>query len=210
MVIGALLVLVRDEMNQTLKPEKSVPQNDVSQTLEEIYRSHGERILNMAYRMTGDEETARDLTQEIFLKVYEKISSFRGESQLYTWLYRLAVNHILNYLRRSRRRQWLALLDKSVGELFTQEQMEPNSPLSPVAPSAQGLLERQEREHIVWKLIQTLPVKYRVPLVLYRYEGLSYRDIAEMMNISLSAVETRIHRARKMLVEKLQPWMNEL
>lgn len=201
---------MRDEMKQTLKPEKAVPQKDASQTLEEIYRSHGERILNMAYRMTGNEETARDLTQEIFLKVYEKLSSFRGESQLYTWLYRLAVNHILNYLKRSQRRQWLNLLDKSVGELLKQEQAETGYPLSPPEQSAQGLLEQQEREKIVWKIIQTLPVKYRVPLVLYRYEGYSYREIAGMMNISLSAVETRIHRARKMLIEKLEPWMKEL
>jgi len=197
-------------MNQTLKPGQSLLQSDASRTLEEIYRSHGERILNMAFRMTGNEETARDLTQEIFLKVYEKMGSFRGESQLYTWLYRIAVNHILNYLKRSQRRQWLNLLDESVGELLKQEKIDPKSQLSKAEPSPLGTLEQKEREKIVWKIIQTLPVKYRVPLVLNRYEGMSYREIAEMMDISLSAVETRIHRARKMLVEKLQPWIKDL
>ena len=70
-------------------------------TFEDIYREHSGKILNLSYRMSGREEIARDLTQEIFIKVYENMETFRGESQVYTWIYRIAINHILNYLKKS-------------------------------------------------------------------------------------------------------------
>ena len=197
-------------MQKTAPQDRASPSSSKPVNFDDLYHEYGERILNMAYRMTGSEETARDLTQDIFLKVYEKMDTFRGDANVYTWLYRVAVNHILNHLQRIRRKQWLNLLDKSVSELLAEDRVDPTFVGNQSFPSPEKTLEKQEREKIVWSIVQTLPPKYRVPLVLYRYEGLSYREIADTMNISLSAVETRIHRARKQLIKKLQPWIEHL
>ncbi len=85
---------------------------------EHLYRSHAEKILNLAFRMTGREDVAKDLTQDVFLKLYERHQDFRGDSQIYTWIYRIAVNHILNYLKKEKRMRWFDLLDKNVADLF--------------------------------------------------------------------------------------------
>lgn len=179
-------------------------------TFEEIYRDHGTKILNLAYRMTGREETARDLTQDIFIKVYENMETFRGESQVYTWIYRIAVNHILNYLKKSQRRRWISLMDKPLAEALKEEQIDPAFWGRSGPPAPDRKLEKAEREKIIWAMVQSLPPKYRAPFVLHRYEEMSYKEVAEAMGISLSALETRIHRAKKMLIEKLGPWVEYL
>jgi RNA polymerase sigma-70 factor (ECF subfamily) len=179
-------------------------------TFEDIYREYGEKILNLAYRMTGREEAARDLTQDIFIKVYENMKTFRGESQVYTWIYRIATNHILNYLKKSRRRRWLSLMDKPLSDVLKEDQVEPGFWGSSGSPSPDRKLEKAEREKIIRSIVQTLPSKYRVPFVLHRYEDMSYKEIAEIMGLSLSALEARLHRAKKMMIEKLEPWVEYL
>lgn len=179
-------------------------------TFEEIYRAYGKKILNLAFRFTGSEEAARDLTQDIFLKVYHKMDSFRGDSQVYTWLYRVATNHILNYLKREKRLRWLNLMEKPLSEALQENRIESDYLESRGVVRPDQKLEKREREKLIQGLIQKLPVKQRTPLILHRYEGLSYQEIAEVMGISLSAVETRIHRAKKQLIEYLQPWLEEI
>ena len=178
-------------------------------SFEEIYRQFAGRILNLAYRMTGNEDTARDMVQEIFIKVYENITLFRGESQIYTWLYRVATNHILNHLKKARRQKWLNLLDKPIGDVILEEQIDPLF-WGSGAPRPDRQLEKSEREKLVWSMIQRLAPKYRIPLVLNRYEDMSYHQVAETMQISLSAVETRIHRAKKELARFLEPYLDDL
>jgi RNA polymerase sigma-70 factor (ECF subfamily) len=92
----------------------SVQDGHEPQSFEEIYEAYGERILNLSFQFTRNEESARDLTQEIFLKVFQNLDSFEGRSQVYTWLHRIAVNHITNHLKRERRHRWLNLLDSTV------------------------------------------------------------------------------------------------
>lgn len=179
-------------------------------TFEDIYREFGGKILNLAYRMTGIEETARDLTQDIFIKVYQNMETFRGEAQVYTWIYRIAANHVLNHLKSARRRRWLSLMDKPLGEVFKEEEIEPVFREHTAAPGPDHRLEKGERERMVWNVVQSLPPKYRIAFVLHRYEEMSYREVAEAMDLSLSAVETRIHRAKKMVMEKLEPLLEEL
>ena len=177
---------------------------------EHLYRSHAEKILNLAFRMTGREDVAKDLTQDVFLKLYERHQDFRGDSQIYTWIYRIAVNHILNYLKKEKRMRWFDLLDKNVADLFQKRSYDSEWSLNnrPATPLEQ--LEKAQREKIVWRAIQTLPINYRVPLLLHRYEGLSYQEIAANLDISLSAVESRIHRAKKSLAKKLKPWLEKI
>ena len=185
--------------------------NDTPLTFESIYEKYGARILNLAFRMVAKEEDARDLTQEVFIKVYENLHTFKHESQLYTWIYRIAVNHILNFLKKERRHTWINLMDQDVSEVFRDEEIDARAwTASSAPPAVDRKLEKRERMQIVWSMVQTLPAKYRVPLVLHHYEGLSYKDIADAMDLSMSAVESRIHRAKRQLIKKLEPWVEKL
>jgi RNA polymerase sigma-70 factor (ECF subfamily) len=179
-------------------------------TFEDIYASYADPILNLAWRMTANEEIARDLTQDIFVKVYQNLDTFERRSNVYTWIYRIAVNHIYNYLKKERRRRWVDLLDKTVSEAVRED--DDGGPAGPAEPAAAAdrKLEEAERARIVWQAVTSLPPKYRVPIVLYHYEEMSYKDIAEAMGLSMSALESRIHRGRKKLVELLGPWVDRI
>jgi RNA polymerase sigma-70 factor, ECF subfamily len=174
-----------------------------------IYESYSERVLNLAYRITGNEDTARDLTQDIFIKVYQKLDTFEERSDIYTWIYRVAVNHIYNYLKKERRRRWVGLLDKTVEDIIQDGDIEPSFP-AVRNQAADHKLEETERAEIVWRAVRGLPPKYAVPLSLYTYERLSYQEIADTLGIGLSAVEARIHRARKKLIKVLEPWVGRI
>jgi RNA polymerase sigma-70 factor (ECF subfamily) len=176
---------------------------------DDVYAAYSQRVLNLAYRMTGDEDTARDLTQEIFIKVFEKLETFKHRSDVYTWIYRIAVNHIYNYLKKERRRRWLGLLDRSVGDLVREPDAEPAFPTAREVP-ADRKLEESERAAVLWEAVQSLPPKYAVPLVLFNFEDMSYKQIANVLGLSLSAVEARIHRARKKLIKLLEPWIGRI
>jgi RNA polymerase sigma-70 factor (ECF subfamily) len=177
---------------------------------EDLYSQYAERVLNLAYRITGNAETARDLTQEIFLKVYENLGTFENRSHVFTWIYRVAVNHITNHLRREKRQRWVRIMDWTVGDAFQRTDENAFPEPREAGPAADGRLEEEERARIVWSAVQSLPVKYRVPLVLFHYEGMSHKEISDMMGVSVSAVETRIHRAKKQLVKKLEPWLGQV
>ena len=182
--------------------------NNQEITFEEVYSDCSTKILNLAYRFTSDGEQARDLTQEIFIKVFQNLKNFKGESSAFTWVYRIAVNHILNYLKKEKRRKFIQLIDKNVKEAITEEAG--SRTLITNNPSPSQILEDEERSRIVKSIIDELPPKYRVPFILYKYEGMSYKEISESLEISLSSVETRIYRARKQLIAKLEPWLKIL
>jgi RNA polymerase sigma-70 factor (ECF subfamily) len=176
---------------------------------DDAYREYGERTLHLLYRFTSDEDAARDLLQDVFVKVYENMGSFEHRSQISTWIYRIAVNHALNYLKRRRRTLWLDLMDESIGELLQRENVEMPGLGDLRVPRPDEALERSELERIVQKAVDVLPPKYRIPFILFKDEQLSYLEIAEVLQLSLSAVESRIHRARKMLIKRLQPLLKE-
>ncbi|MEJ2193890.1 MAG: sigma-70 family RNA polymerase sigma factor [Ignavibacteriaceae bacterium] len=177
-------------------------------TFEEVYSDCSPKILNLAYRFTSDEEQARDLTQDIFIKVFQNLKNFKGESSAFTWVYRIAVNHILNFLKKEKRRKFIRLIDQNVKEAFREETG--SRTIMNHNPSPAQLLEDDERNQIVKSFIDELSPKYRVPFTLFKYERMSYKEIAESLEISLSSVETRIHRARKQLITKLEPWLKIL
>ena len=86
-------------------------ENPATLTFDEVYAAYAERVLNLAFRLTGDEDVARDLSQEIFIKVYQNLARFEQRSQIFTWIYRIAVNHINNYLKKERRQRWVRLVE---------------------------------------------------------------------------------------------------
>ena len=186
-----------------------MPENTDATTFEGAYEAYAGGILNLAWRMTGNEDTARDLTQDIFVKVYEKFETFEGRSTLYTWIYRIAVNHIYNHIKKERRRRWVDLLDKTIREALSDSDADPAISAAP-EPAADRRLESAERADVVWRAVTSLPPEYRVPIILFHYEEMSYKEIAEAMDLSMSAVEARIHRARKKLIKLLEPWIDRV
>jgi RNA polymerase sigma-70 factor (ECF subfamily) len=185
-------------------------ENPATLTFDEVYTAHAERVLNLAFRLTGDEDVARDLSQEIFIKVYQNLDTFEHRSQIFTWIYRIAINHINNHLKKERRRRWVPLIESKISDVASEATFEPGQWGSAAVPSSEKGLERSQRAQIVWNTVQTLEAKYRVPLVLHHYEGLSYKEITEAMQISMSAVESRIHRAKKQLIKELEPWLDKI
>jgi RNA polymerase sigma-70 factor (ECF subfamily) len=179
-------------------------------SFEAIYERYGARVLNLAYRMTGNQDAARDLAQEVWIKVFQHLPTFEARADVFTWIHRITVNHVLNHLKKEKRRRWVNLLDRSVGEVLSEEDEEVVLyDRSPAARPNAGV-EDAERVHYVWQAIQSLDPKYRVPIVLFHYEEQSYQQIADTMELSMSAVVARIHRARKQLAKALGPLLDQL
>jgi len=178
-------------------------------TFDEIYKQNVDMVLNLAFRMTGKEEMARDITQDVFMKVYQNSDTFREQSKISTWIYRIALNHILNLMRREKRLKFFSTLEKGFSTEPNYDNKitvwEENLPKQP-----DRNLEEYEKETIIRKMIDELDPKYKIPMLLFRYEDLSYKEIAEQLQISVSAVESQIHRAKKKLATKLKPWLNSL
>ena len=176
-------------------------------SFDEVYADHGARILRLLRRFTENDESARDLLQDVFLKVYQGLPSFQRQSEIGTWIHRIAVNHALNYLKRERRTYWFNILDESIGTLLQKERVELPGWSSQAIPPPDHLLEAKEQAELIEAAVRSLPPNYRVPFLLHRDEEMSNPEIADALGLSLSAVETRIHRARKLLVRSLKPVM---
>ncbi len=150
-----------------------------------------ERIFKVCLGFMHNKEEAEDITQEVFIEVMTAIHSFKGQSTLSTWLYRVAVNKCLNRLQRIKTRQFFMSLQKAVG--WTKE--------STSHPGNQ--LEQKEKAAMLFKAIAQLPNNQRIAYTLAKYDDLSYKEIAEIMNLSISSVESLLFRAKANLQKKL-------
>jgi RNA polymerase sigma-70 factor (ECF subfamily) len=157
-----------------------------------LVESHQERLLRLCDRLLGDAEEARDAAQDVFLKAYRKAGEARPQGQVYTWLYRIAVNHCLNKLRR---RKLVRFLRWEGSEERDAPAFDP--PDSAADPAA--ALESRRRWQTTRRAIASLPENQRAVLVLIRFEGMSYRQAAEVLGITEGAVESRLVRAMRRL-----------
>jgi len=151
---------------------------------EEIYRSHAAQVFNLCLHYLQRREEAEEATQDVFVKAHRHLGDFRGEAQVKTWLYRIAVNHCLDCIRRRRTRaRWLSFIP------FLQQ--EPKSFAHPAAT-----LEDKEAVENIFAQIDKLPDGQRTALILKTLESLKQEEIAEIMGISVKAVESNLSRAR--------------
>ncbi|MGE3401038.1 MAG: RNA polymerase sigma factor [Vicinamibacterales bacterium] len=151
---------------------------------EELYRRHSGRLFNLVLRMAGSVEAAEDLLQEVFLQVHRKLAGFRGDSTLATWLYRLAMNHCLDYLRGREAR-----MGRVTGSIDEEDAAEPVAP-APVGPVTRMDLERA---------IAQLPAGCRAAFLLHDVEGFEHREVAAMLDISEGTSKSQVHKARMKL-----------
>jgi RNA polymerase sigma-70 factor (ECF subfamily) len=145
--------------------------------------------------VSGNREEAEDTTQDVFIKIFLAIRSFRGDAKLSSWIYRIAINTSLKKERRKKLIYWTSL------EFLFQNEERFLSPGEAETPDQR--MEKSETEQIVQQAIQQLPARQKTALILQRYEDLSYSEIAQVMQISLSATEALLHRAKENLAEKL-------
>ena len=159
----------------------------------QIVERHQNRVVGLCQRLLMDREEALDAAQEVFIKLYQKADRLRPRGQLFTWLYRVATNHCLNRLRRRRIIRFLPLAEharpEGVGGIEPQDRS--------TGPDRQMLA--RERWTRTRTAIEGLPDGQRAVLVLAKFEGLSYRQIAETLEISEGAVESRLFRAMRTL-----------
>ncbi|MEW6440326.1 MAG: sigma-70 family RNA polymerase sigma factor [bacterium] len=171
------------------------------------------QILNLAYRYCGDPQASQDLSQEIFLKVYLNANRWKPKARFSTWLFRVAVNHCLNY-RRDRKRDPLraaasARTDSCPGG--AQEALPLDGRGNPIGASGPAAADpdRREVDLRVRRAVLALPARQRMALILQRYHGLSYREIAERMDCSQGAVESLLVRAAEHLRATLADLIKE-
>ncbi len=165
-----------------------------SEAFGQLVRRYQDRLYPTMLRLTGRPEDALDLLQDAFLRAYEKLGSFHGESSFYTWIYRIAVNLALSD-RRRRKSKW-RLFDSSEGQSNEPEDLiHENDPSLP--------LERAERDQRIQAALDTLAPEHRAVVVMKEFDGLRYEEIAEVLDVPVGTVRSRLHRARADLRQRL-------
>jgi len=172
----------------------------------ELVTRHQTRIISLIYRFVGNEAEAEDLAQEVFLRVYRTRHRYQPKARFSTWLYRIAANISLNALRNSHRRRGisvpLAYDSEETQEGRTSEHVEDRRGAPPGAR-----VETDELRCQVRQAVGHLPESQRVAVILNKYEGLSYEEIAAVMNCSTMAVKSLLARARANLRERLEHYL---
>ena len=158
-----------------------------------------QRVINLISRFVKNHSDALDVSQETFIKAYRALPNFRGESAFYTWLYRIAVNTAKNHLTVQSRK-----ITKSDYDVADIEQIEGNMSLTEQT-TPESLLAKDELQETILKTIENLPEDLKSAIMLREIEGLSYEEIAEVMECPVGTVRSRIFRAREMIDSKIKP-----
>lgn len=166
-------------------------------TFEEIYNNHKYLVFNLALNYVNNIEDAEEITQDVFVKIYEKIQNFKHQSELKTWIYRITINHSLDFIKaKQRKKRWF---------LFSNLRAEETKPSLEIADiSHPGIdLEQKEAVEKILKSIASLKEEQKTVLILLKIEELSQAETAEVMKISVKAVESLLQRAKKNLKQAL-------
>lgn len=156
--------------------------HDKNNIFRDLMEAYGEDVWNFAFSLTRQRSLSDDIRQDVFIKVYDKLEFFRGESSVKTWLLSITRNVAIDYQKR-------AFFRKVTLVGFIQDKG--------ISSSAEKEFLQNENLKEVWKMVLNLPVKLREVLVLYVHHQLSIAEIAKLLQVSESAVKTRLHRARK-------------
>jgi RNA polymerase sigma-70 factor (ECF subfamily) len=169
---------------------------------ETLFRKYQTYVYNIGLGMLCNSEDAADVTQETFLRLHRSLDSFRGDACFSTWLYRVAVNLCITELRRRGRNRFQFLDDISHEEdvKLTEET---------AGPSPAEAMEMEEERRVVRQVLRMLPPDYRAVMVLRHFQQLAYEEIADVLNLSLSQVKTRLFRARKMFKDRFEAFAGE-
>ena len=204
-VLGKTLVASperRQEADADLEVVRRVQAGDVA-AFDRLIGKYRERVYGIVYNMTSNREDAADLTQDSFIKAFQSIHRFGGQSSFFTWLYRIAVNSALSHMRRMRLRSFFSL-----------ERIDSEEPVSKEIIAALTDKTGVDRDAYVRELqeklndaMQKLSIKHRTVVTLFEIDGLSHQEIAEVMECSVGTVRSRLHYAKQLLQSELQSYM---
>ncbi len=161
--------------------------------------NYRQMVVGTCFGILHNIDDAEDVAQEVFIEVFRSVKKFRGDSKLTTWLYRIAVNRSLNFIRDNKRYRRSRPVDDLAGEGKDISQRF----ISAETENPEYSLENRQRAVILHNAVDALPKNQRIVFVLSKYEDLSNREIAEVMNLSVSSVESLMYRAKKNLQKKL-------
>jgi RNA polymerase sigma-70 factor (ECF subfamily) len=171
-----------------------------TEAFSELARRHQQRIYRLIYGMTRNHSDADDLSQEVFMTAFRSISGFTGRSGFYTWLYRIAVNRTLNFLRERRPEKDRAEFHENL----------PCGSGSGSEGSPEGRSIRSELQRRMVEAVDSLPPLYKASFLLVVDQGLSHAEAALALGCSENTVSWRMHKARKMLQTRLRPYISEV
>ena len=159
------------------------------------------RVIATAFKFVKEKQLAEDIAQEAFIKSYKSIDSFREESSFYTWVYRITVNTAKNYLLSSKRRDEVVISDLSQDDSFYPEKLDIDSP--------QEILKASELRDLIFETLSSLGEETRTALSLREFDGLSYEQIAEIVQCPVGTVRSRIFRGREIIEEVVGKHMDK-
>ena len=180
--------------------------NGEQDALRELVERHKLSVLNLCMRFTGNRNDAEDLAQEVFIKIFQAAPRYEVKASFTTWLYRITVNLCMNHQRRKKILHFFSLNHKKESGF----QIEERTPEFAVDDQPDTEFERKELQQFVQNAIQSLPESQKTVLILYRYHDLSYKEIAETLETTVSAVESRLHRAKENLKKRLKSVVHEI
>jgi len=172
-------------------------QQGSEQAFKQLVGNHQQLVVNTCFGLVHNTEDAEDIAQEVFIEVFRSVQNFRADSKISTWLYRIAVNRSLNFIRDNKRNKWF----QSFEDIVMVKNSQLKSDKHHETPAAE--LEKMQRANIIHEAIDSLPENQRTAFTLNKYEDLSYKEISEVMDLSVSSVESLIHRAKIGLQKKL-------
>ncbi len=167
---------------------------DIS-AFEDLISGYEKKVYNTAYRFFNNAEDAMDVSQEIFIKVFTSLRRFREDSSFSTWLYRIAVNTCIDFLRK-KREDVLPIKEEIV--------MDDKTKLGFQTELPEEFMEKQEVKQAIMKAISTLPEEQRICIILRDVQGFSYTEISDVLSCSLGTVKSRLFRGRRALKENLK------
>lgn len=191
----------RQEADADLAVVRQVQAGDVG-AFDHLIHKYRERLFGIIYNLTSNREDTADLTQDAFIKAFQSINRFQGQSSFFTWLYKIAINSTLSHLRRNRLRTFFSF------EQLHEDQT--NTEIINALSDNQGadreacLRELQEKLN---EALQKLSIKHRSVITLFEIDGLSHAEIAEIMNCSEGTVRSRLHYAKQFLQGELNKYL---
>jgi RNA polymerase sigma-70 factor (ECF subfamily) len=184
------------EENQIVK----VAQQGDKEAFSMLVKAYQNKVFSLAVNIVRNRETADDLAQEIFLKAYLSLPSFRFQSEFGTWLYQIAINHIRDYLRKHK---------KEKDNLRLDDIAEPGAEEKEASLKLAENQEEKRRKALLRQILEEMPEKYRLILSLRDIEGLTYEEMGKILKLSPGTVDSRLHRARRLLRKKLALFLSQ-
>lgn len=197
----ARLELVPNDRDGELELARLAASGDHS-AFERLYRAHAGRVFTLCLRMSGSRSSASELTQDVFVHVWQRLASFRGESALSSWIYRLTVNLVLSNVRGDQRRQKHETAESEMDNSTEQGGSRPERSEGPARGAAKPSSVHEAID--LERAIASLPKGARTVFVLHDVEGYQHDEIAKMTGTAEGTCRAQLHRARKLLIEALE------